>query len=262
MLSRRNALLAPLALAGLPARAQAYPSRQMTWVVGFPPGGSADLIARRMAERLSQEARQPVVVLNRPGAGGTLALEYVASAAPDGHTIVGAGAVSCAAESLYKNPRARLFRDVRMVAIMGATSNVMVVPKASPAATLTQFIAHAKANPGKLTYASTGNGTTPHLCAELFKNATGIELVHVPYKGSGQALTDLISQRVDVMFDNVATAMPYVNGGELRAFAVTASRPNPIAPGVPTLKELGIDLQADSWTGVSVHAKTPPETLR
>lgn len=257
MASRRQVLLLPLVLGLKPAYASTYPERAITWVVGFPAGGSADLIARKITDQLAHELRQSVVVLNKPGAGGTLASQYVAGAAPDGYTLLGAGATVCAAEALYPKLNTRLFRDTRMIAVIGSTSNVMVIPASAPFANLDQFIAFAKANPGKLAYASSGNGATPHLSAELFKAATGVDLMHVPYKGSAQALTDLTSGRVDVMFDNVATAMPLVAANKLRAFAVTASQPNPIAPGIPTLSELGIDLKVDSWSGLCVPANTP-----
>ncbi|WP_326533644.1 Bug family tripartite tricarboxylate transporter substrate binding protein [Pseudorhodoferax sp.] len=259
MIRRRSVLSLPAAMALGPAHAQAYPDRPLNWVVGFPAGGSADMIGRRLTDRFAQEVGQPVVVLNKPGAGGTLATDYVASQAADGYTILGAGATTCVAEALYKNLRSRLFRDVQLIAVTGVTSNVLVMSAASPITSIEALIAYAKANPGKLTYASTGNGTTPHLCAEMFKATAQVDLVHVPYKGSGQALTDLVSRRVDLMFDNVATAMPFVNSGELRAFAVTASNPNPIAPGIPTLREAGIALAVDSWSGASVSSRTPLE---
>ena len=241
---RRRAIVAAACLSALalPAGAQdAYPSRPVNLVVGFAPGGGTDLIARHIAPRLSELLKQPVVVENRAGASGTIAAGAVAKSKADGYSLL-LGHVSSNAMVPAIMPKLSYApdKDFTPIVLIGSVPQVVVVPASSPAKTLAEFIAMAKANKGAVNYASSGQGTQQHFAAELFQLATGTVMTHVPYKGSGAALTDLISGQVDVNFDTVPTVLQHIRAGKLRALAVTTRSRVATLPDVPTVAEAGV----------------------
>ena len=249
------ALVAPVAF----GQAASYPTRPIRLVVPFPPGGATDILARALAQRWSETLGQQVVVDNRPGAGGNIGSELVARAAPDGYTLlmgtVGTHAINA---SLYAKMPYDHVKDFAPVVLVAGVPNVMVVNPAVPAHTVQEFIAYAKANPGKVNFASSGNGTSIHLSGELFKVMTGVQMTHVPYKGSAPALQDLLGGQVQVMFDNLPPSLPHIKAGKLRAVAVTSARRAPALPDVPTIAESGLPgFEASSWFGVLAPAGTP-----
>lgn len=235
-----------------------YPNRPIKWVVPFTPGGAMDSMARAIGERLAQNLGQPVVIENRPGAGGTIGSAQVAKSEPDGHTmmIVSIGhAVNPALYPKLSYDPVKSFEPVSLVAIV---PNVLVVGPGVKANNVSELIAAAKAQPGKLTYASAGNGTTIHLGAELFNAMAGVDIMHVPYKGSAPAMTDLLGRQVDMMFDSVSSAKPHIDSGRLRALAVTTTKRSSVLPNVPTLNEAGLKgYELNGWYAVFVPAKTP-----
>lgn len=244
-IDRRRAIVAAaacLSALALPAGAQeAYPSRPVNLVVGFAPGGGTDLIARQIAPRLSELLKQPVVVENRAGASGTIAAGVVAKAKSDGYTLL-LGHVSSNAMVPAITPKMPYAagKDFAPIVLIGSVPQVVVVPASSPAKTLQEFIAMAKAKKGAVNYASSGQGTQQHFAAELFQLATGTSMTHVPYKGSGAALTDLISGQIDVNFDTVPTVLQHIRAGKLRALAVTTRSRVATLPDVPTVAEAGV----------------------
>lgn len=250
------------------AFAQTWPGRPVRIVVPFPAGGTTDIVARLISAELSQAWGQQVLVENRAGAGGVIGTEAVARAAPDGYTLlmgtVGTHAIN---PSLFEASRQRLpyhaLNDFVPVTNVAAVPNVMVVPAALPATTVAEFIALARRRPGALNMASSGNGTSIHLTGELFKSRTGTFMVHLPYRGSAPALMDLIAGNVQVMFDNLPSALPHIRGGRLRALAVTSREPSPALPGVPTLERAaGLEgFDASSWFGLFAPAATPVEIV-
>jgi tripartite-type tricarboxylate transporter receptor subunit TctC len=245
------------------AWAQSYPAKPIRLVVPFPAGGTTDILARAVAQRLTDDWGQPVVVDNRPGAGGNIGTELVAKAAPDGYTLemgtVGTHAINA---SLYAKLPYDPVKDFAPVILVAGVPNVLVVNPAVPATTLQELIAYAKANPGKLNFASPGNGTSGHLCGELFKVMAGVQMAHVPYKGSAPALHDLIGGQVQLMFDNLPSALPQIKAGKLRALAVTSTTRAPALPDVPTLAEAGVPgYAAASWFGLFAPAGTPPAVV-
>ncbi len=252
MTTSRRALLAAacLALAGPAALAQdSYPSKPITLLVGFPPGGGTDLIARQLAPRLGELLGQPVLVENRAGASGTIAAGAVAKARPDGYTLL-MGHVSSNAMVPAITPRLSYAAatDFSAITLIGSVPQIVVVPMTSPAKNLQEFIAMARAQKGKVNYASSGNGTQQHFAAEMFQLATGTEMTHVPYRGSGAAVTDLISGQVDVNFDTVPTVLQHVKAGKLRALAVTTRTRIAALPEVPTVIESGVaDYEIGAW---------------
>ncbi|HYD62198.1 MAG TPA: tripartite tricarboxylate transporter substrate binding protein [Noviherbaspirillum sp.] len=235
-----------------------FPNRPIKWVVPFTPGGAMDSMARSIGERLAQNLGQPVVIENRPGAGGTIGSSMVAKSEPDGHTmmIVSIGhAVNPALYPKLSYDPVKSFEPVSLVAIV---PNVLVVGPGVKANNVSELIASAKAQPGKLTYASAGNGTTIHLGAELFNAMAGVDIMHVPYKGSAPAVTDLLGRQVDMMFDSVSSAKPHIDSGRLRALAVTTTKRSSVLPNVPTLNEAGLKgYELNGWYAVFVPAKTP-----
>lgn len=235
-----------------------FPSRPIKWVVPFTPGGAMDSMARTIGERLSQNMGQPVIIENRPGAGGTIGSSQVAKSDPDGHTmmIVSIGhAVNPALYPKLSYDPVKSFEPVSLVAIV---PNVLVVGPGVKASNVSELIAAAKAQPGKMTYASAGNGTTIHLGAELFNAMAGVDIMHVPYKGSAPAITDLLGRQVDIMFDSVSSAKPHIDSGRLKALAVTTMKRSSILPNVPTLNEAGLKgYELNGWYAVFVPAKTP-----
>lgn len=250
--------VAVLALVG-PALAQdKYPSRPVTLMVGFSPGGGTDIIARILAPKLSEELGQPVVVENRVGASGTIAAAVVARAKPDGYTmLMGHVSSNAMVPAVMKVPYDPL-KDFTPVVIVGFVPQIVTVPAGSPAKTLPEFIAYVKSGQKKANYASSGTGTQQHLAAELFKQATGAEMLHVPYKGSGQAVNDLIAGVVDVNFDTIPAVLPHIRAGTLRGLAVTSSRRSAILPDLPTVAEAGVPgYDVDTWYMVMGPANLP-----
>jgi tripartite-type tricarboxylate transporter receptor subunit TctC len=235
-----------------------YPSKPITWVVPFPPGGAMDVMARTLGDKLSQSMKQPVVIENRPGAGGSIGSGVVARSAPDGHTMMIVSIGHAVNPSLYPKLSYDAAKDFEPVSLVGIVPNILVAHPSLKANNVKELIAQAKAAPGKLTYASAGNGTTVHLAAELFNSMAGVDVMHVPYKGSAPAVTDLIGGQVNIMFDSVSSAKPYIQSGKLKALAVTTSKRSSIFPNVPTMAESGIPgYELSGWYAVFVPAKTP-----
>ena len=248
---------AAVSIFGGPAAAQEWPTKPVKLVVPFAPGGSTDILGRLVAQKLGEALGQPVVVENKPGAAGNLGTDIVAKSAPDGYTISLGGGSNAVNANLVKNPPFDFVRDLTGLAMIGVSPNLMVVPPSLPVKTAPEFVEFAKKNAGKMNYASSGNGATTHLAAELFKSVTKVQMTHVPFAGSNPALTALMGEQVHVMFDSIITAAPLVRGGKLRALAVTGGTRNPALPDVPTLKETGIDVEAISYFGLYAPAAVP-----
>jgi tripartite-type tricarboxylate transporter receptor subunit TctC len=251
-------LFAATALLGIGAQA-AYPEKPIQIVISFPPAGATDILARAIGQKLSETLGQPVVVENRPGAGGHIGLAAAAKAAPDGYTLYLAAVSNAAiAAAAYSNPAAHLVRDFVPVAGVAAVPHMLVVPAALPAQNVTQLISLIKSQPGKHNFASQGAGTLSHLESELFKAAAGLDLVHVPYKGSSQALPDLMAGRSSMMFDSIPASMPHVKAGKLRVLAVASGKRLGMLPDIPTVDESGLKgFQADNLFGFSAPKGTP-----
>ena len=232
------------------ASAQAYPSRPVRVVIGYPPGGSADITARLMTQWLSERLGQSFIVESRPGGGTNIATEAVINAPPDGYTLLLVAPANAINATLYEKLNHNFLRDIVPVAGLIRFPNVVVVNPEVPVKTIPELIAYAKANPGKLNMASSGNGSTIHMSGELFKMMTGVNMIHVPYRGGALALTDMIGGQVQVMFDNIPTAAEFVRSGKLRGLAVTGAQRSPAVPDVPTLMELGLPVEAYIWLGV------------
>ena len=251
-------IIAGLALAG-PVKAQDYPSKPIRLVVPFAAGGATDVLARLVGERLTASLGQQVVVDNRPGAGGNIGSDLVARAEPDGYTILmGAVGTHAINPSLYPKMPYDPVKDFAPVTLVASVPNVLVVNPEVPANSVQELIDLAKAKPGELNFASSGNGTSIHLSGELFKAMTGTDIVHVPYKGSGPAVTDLLGGQVQMMFDNMPSSLPHVKAGKLRALGVTSAKRSPALPEVPTIAEAGVPgYDATSWFGILAPAGTP-----
>ena len=252
-----------IALASLPAGAQSYPNKSIRFIVAQQPGSQNDVVARMIAPRLAEVLGQPVVVDNRGGAGGAIGFEIMAQTPPDGYTL-GMGSISTLGviPMLPKKPHYDVFKDFAPVTLVSKSPYIVVVHPAVPAKTLKEFVALAKERPGKLNYASSGNGTGVHLTSEMFKLATGINMAHVPYKSAGPATIALLSGEVEVMLNNMIPAMPHLRAGKLRALAVTGSQRSSVVPQVPTVAESGYpNFEATSWQGVVTRAGTPPEVV-
>ncbi|MEO8630222.1 MAG: tripartite tricarboxylate transporter substrate binding protein [Betaproteobacteria bacterium] len=267
MVSRCSAFALACAVASIctsGVRAGDYPDHPVRLVVPFPAGGSADTNARLLGQRLSSNLGQPIIIENRPGAGGNIGTDVVAKAAPDGYTLI-LGSISSHAinVSLYQRLPYDPVKDFAPISLMCTFPNVLVVNPAVPARNVQELIALAKAKPGSLTFASGGNGTTHHLSGELFKQMTGVDMTHVPYKGNAPAMTDLVGGQVQLMFDNIGNALPFIRAGKIRALAVIGPKRSPALPDVPTLAESGLtDYNVTSWFGILAPAKTPPPVLR
>ena len=259
-------LIAALLLAGTaPGRAQSdYPHRSITLIVPFAPGGSTDVIARVIAEAMRADLGQPIVIDNRAGAGGSIGTAAIAQAAPDGYTIgIGTASTLAINPATYRSLSYDVQKDLAPITNIAAVPNIMTVNPALPAAAMPDFIAYAKANPGKLSYGSSGIGSVSHLMGEQFKRATGAELLHVPYRGIGPALNDAIGGHIQVMFDNLPTSLPLVEAGKLRALAVSSTERLPVLSTVPTFAELGLpDLDWMAFFGLIAPAKTPEAITR
>ncbi|MFZ4438789.1 MAG: Bug family tripartite tricarboxylate transporter substrate binding protein [Syntrophales bacterium] len=252
-----------VALSSMPASAQNYPTHPIRFIVAQQPGSQNDVVARLIAPRLAEVLGQPVVIDNRPGAGGAIGFEILAQTPPDGYTLA-MGSISTLGviPMLPKKPHYDVFRDFQPVTLVSKSPYIMVVNPAVPAKSLKEFVALAKARPGTLNYASSGNGTGVHLTSEMFKLATGINMTHVPYKSAGPATVALLSGEVEVMLNNMIPAIPHIRSGKLRALAVTGSQRSSVAPQVPTVSESGYpDFESTSWQGVVVRAGSPPEIV-
>jgi tripartite-type tricarboxylate transporter receptor subunit TctC len=243
------------------AKAQAYPSRPVRLIIGYTPGGSADLTARLMGQWLSERLGQPFVIENRPGGGTNIATEAVVRAAPDGYTLLLAAPANAVNATLYDKLNFNFLRDVEPVAGIIRFPNVVVVNPQVPVKTIPELIAYAKANPGKLNMASSGNGSTIHMSGELFKMLTGINMVHVPYRGGAPALTDMISGQVQVMFDNIPTCAEHVKSGKLRGLAVTSTTRSEVLPDLPTVSDFLPGYEASAWYGIVAPKNTPAEMI-
>jgi tripartite-type tricarboxylate transporter receptor subunit TctC len=258
---RRSLLLGAgacaLAVASRPGGAQSYPARSVRIIVGFGPGGAPDIVARLLAQWLSDRLGQPFVVEIRSGAGGNIATDAVAKSPADGYTLLLAGLPNAINATLYDKLNFNFIRDIAPIAGAISTINLMLVNPAVPAKTVAELIAHAKANPGKLNMASAGNGSPPHLVGELFKMMAGIDMVHVPYRGAGAALSDLIGGQVQVLFLSMLASIEYVRAGKLRALAVTTATRSPVLPDVPAVAEILAGYEATTWWGVAAPRNTP-----
>jgi tripartite-type tricarboxylate transporter receptor subunit TctC len=243
--------------------AETYPDRPVRMLVGFPPGGGTDIMARIIAPKLTEAWREQIVIDNRIGATGTIAATLVARANPDGYTLLmGHLSSNAIAPSLFKVPYDPA-KDFAPISLVGSVPHVLVVHPSVKAQSVKDVIALAKAEPGKLKFPSAGNGTPPHLAGELFKLMTGVDMQHVPYKGSGQSVADLIAGHVPLSFDSTPTVLPYLAAGRLRAIAVTTLKRSPVLPNVPTLDESGLKgYQVGSWYGMFAPAGTPPGLVR
>jgi tripartite-type tricarboxylate transporter receptor subunit TctC len=265
-LPRRTFLHLAAGAAALPAvsrvaRAQAYPTRPVRIVVGLAPGGTNDIVARLMGQWLSERLGQPFVIDNRPGAASNIATEAVARAAADGYTLLLSSLNNAISATLYERLNFNFIRDITAVAGILRTPNVMVVNPSVPAKSVPEFIAYAKANPGKLNMASPGNGTSLHVVGELFKMMTGVNMVHVPYRGGGPALTDLLGGQVQVYFTGTVSSIEYIKTGRLRALAVTTATRSEALPDVPTVSEFVPGYEASGWFGVGAPKSTPTEII-
>jgi tripartite-type tricarboxylate transporter receptor subunit TctC len=264
IVSTRRSILAAGALLPLSAtfaRAQTYPSRPIRFIVGYPPGGTTDVLARLIAEPLGKRLGQQVLVENRPGAGNNIGTELVVSAPPDGHTILLVNPANGINNSLYRSLTFNFAPDIAPVAGITRSPNIMEVGPRIPAKTVAEFIAYCKANPGKVNMASSGVGTSVHMSGELFKAMTGVDMVHVPYKGAGPALTDMLAGNADVLFDNLPSSIGHIRSGGLRALAVTTAVRSPALPDVPTVAETVPGYEASAWFGIGAPKRTPPEIV-
>jgi tripartite-type tricarboxylate transporter receptor subunit TctC len=254
-------LIAALAIAG-PALAQTYPSQPIKLIAPFPPGGSVDIMARLIAEPLGRGLGQRIVIENRSGASGNIGMEAAARAAADGYTIVLNTIPLVTNQSLFDKLSWDPIRDFAPIGMVATSPHVLVVPAKVPVRSVDELVGLARSKPGKLSYASAGVGTTFHFCAEMFKDATGTFILHVPYRGGGPALLDTLAAQVDMSFPTLSAALPHVKAGTLRALAVTDTRRSPLLPDVPTLQEAGVkDFQFTQWLALLAPAKTPPAVV-
>jgi tripartite-type tricarboxylate transporter receptor subunit TctC len=260
-----TAVVAALGLLAAPLSGaqSSYPTKPVRLVVPFPAGGTTDILARAAAQKLSESWGQQVIVDNRPGAGGNIGAELVAKAPPDGYTLlmgtVGTHAINA---SLYSKMPYDHVKDFAPAILVAGVPNVLVVNPSVPVNSVQELIAYAKANPGKLNFASSGSGTSIHLSGELFKSLTGVQMTHVPYKGSAQALTDLVGGQVQLMFDNLPSSLAFIKAGKLKALAVTSTTRAAALPDVPTMVEAGVPgFEASAWFGILAPAGTPREAI-
>jgi tripartite-type tricarboxylate transporter receptor subunit TctC len=243
------------------ARAQTYPTRPVRLIVGFPAGGPTDVYARIIGQWLSERLGQQFIIENHPGASSNIATEMVVNAPPDGYTLLLVAPPNTINSTLYDKPKFNFIRDIAPVAGLVRTIYVMVVHPSVPAKTVPEFIAYAKANPGKINMASAGNGTPHHVSGELFKMMTGVEMLHVPYRGAAPALIDLVGGRVHVMFDNMTSSIEFIRAGKLRPLAVTAATRSPLLPDIPTVDDFVPGFEASANFGVGAPTNTPTDTI-
>ena len=266
MTSRRTAIL--LIATGISAIASAgaasaldYPTRPVRFIVGYPAGGATDILARLIGQRLSERLGENFVIENKPGAGNNIGTESVTNAEPDGYTVFLVNPANFINATLYTNLRFNFIRDIAPVASFTRVPNVMTVALGVPAKTVAEFIAWVKANPGKVNMASSGNGTSVHLSGEMFMAMTGAKMEHIPYKGAAPAITDLLGDRVQVIFDNMPSIVQHIHSGKLRALAVTTATRSPELPDVPSLSETVPGYEASALFGMGAPKKTPPEII-
>ena len=263
--TRRTALqLAALALASVAgaAHAQAWPSKPVSLVVPFPAGGTTDVLARALAERLSPAIGQPVIVENKPGAGATIGADYVAKAKADGHTLLIGAVHHTIASSVYKKLPYDFQKGFEPVTVIAMVPNVLVVNASTPAKNVNELVALIKAKPAEASYGSNGNGTAQHLIGTQFQQQTGTRLQHIPYKGSGPLATDLLGGQILMSFDTITPVLPHIKAGKLRPLAVTTAKRSPALPDVPTLQEAGLkDFDIGTWFGVLAPVGTPKPVL-
>src|SRR5262245_29258206 len=262
-LPRRKILHLVAGAAALPAVAwaQAYPTRPLRIIVGISAGDSADILTRLIASWLSERLGQQFIIENRPGAGGNIGVEAVVKSAADGYTLLLVGPNNAINATLYVKLNFNFIRDIIPIASVSRGPNVIVVNPSVPAKTLPEFIAYAKAKPGRLNMASPGNGTPPHVAGELFKMMAGVNIVHVPYRGGAAALTDLVGGQVQVMFPATAASIEYIRAGKLRALAVTTTTRSQALPEIPTVGEFVVGYEASSWNGAGAPKGTPSEVI-
>jgi tripartite-type tricarboxylate transporter receptor subunit TctC len=266
MITRRTAILliatgiSAIAWAGA-ASALDYPTRPVRFIVGYPAGGATDILARLIGQRLSERLGQNFVIENKPGAGNNIGTEFVTNAEPDGYTVFLVNPANFINATLYTNLRFNFIRDIAPVASFTRVPNVMTVALGVPAKTVAEFIAWVKANPGKVNMASSGNGTSVHLSGEMFMAMTGAKMEHIPYKGAAPAITDLLGDRVQVIFDNMPSIVQHIHSGALRALAVTTATRSPELPDVPSLSETVPGYEASALFGMGAPKKTPPEII-
>jgi len=257
------ALALTVFLAGIGSAVAAdYPTRTVKWVVPYPPGGSTDVLARIMSQWFSEKMGQSFVIENKAGGGNNIGVELVVKAAPDGYTMLLVNPANGINTTLYKNLPFNFLTDIAPVAGLVRTPNVMEVNTSFPARTVPEFIAYCKANPGKINMASSGSGTSVHLSGELFKFMTGCDMLHVPFKGAGPALVELMSGQVHVIFDNLPSSAAHLQGGRIRAIAVTSAEREPSLPGVPTVAETIPGYEATAWFGIGMPRGTPAEIIQ
>lgn len=255
-------LIAAASMVAAPAAMAAYPDKPIRLIVGFSAGGTTDVVARIVGKEVGEALGQPVVVENRPGAGSNIAAEMVARADPDGYTLLMVAVTSAINHTLYKNLKFDLIEDFDPVALAVRVPNVLVVNPEVKANSVDELVALLKANPGKINFASSGSGTSIHMAGELFKLRAGVDVAHIPYKGSANALTDLIGGQVEYMFDNMPSAWPHVESGKLRALAVTTADRSKTASNLPTMQEAGFqDFDVSSWFGVIGPKGLPAEAI-
>jgi tripartite-type tricarboxylate transporter receptor subunit TctC len=265
-LPRRQFLQLCAATAAVPmlprnAWALDYPTKPVRWIVGYPAGGSADTVSRILAQWLTERLGQPVLIENKPGAGTNISLQATISAPADGYTMVYLATSASVNRLLFEQAPVDVLQDIAPVSGLADFPFVLVVNKSIPATTVAEFIAYAKATPGKISMASFGAGTSSHLAGELFQSMAGVKLVHVPYRGEAFALADMISGHVEVMFDTLSAALPHIRSGALRALAMAGKTRNEMLPDVPTVGETVPGYEAMSWGGIGVRRGTPPEII-
>ena len=243
------------------ASAADYPTRAIKWVVGYPPGGATDIIARLIGQRLSERLGQQFVIENKPGAGNNIATESVINADPDGYTVLLVNPANYINASLYANLKFNVVRDIAPVAAFNRVPNVMTVNNNVPAKTVAEFIAYVKANPGKVNLASSGNGTSVHLSGEMFMAMSGAKMQHVPYRGAAPAITDLLGGQVQVIFDNMPSILQHVRAGSVRALGVTSTAKSSLLPDVPTVAETVPGYEATALFGMGAPKNTPKEII-
>ncbi|MGH8034066.1 MAG: tripartite tricarboxylate transporter substrate binding protein [Lysobacterales bacterium] len=254
--------LAVLGLAASSAMAQAWPARPISLIVPFPAGGTTDVLARAVGQELSKSLGQPVIVESKPGAGATLGADFVAKSKPDGYTLLMGAVHHTIATSVYRKLPYDFQKDFAPISVVALVPNVLVVNPGAPAKNVKELLALAKAEPGKLTYGSNGNGTGQHLIGAQFEGMGGVQMLHVPYKGSGPLTTDLLGGQITMSFDTITPVLPHIKAGKLRALAVTTGKRSPALPDVPTLDESGLKgFNLGTWFGVLAPAATPKEIV-
>ena len=250
-----------VALAAGSAFAVDYPAHPVKWVVPYPPGGTTDTLARIIAQWLSEKMGQQFIIENKPGGGNNIGTEYALRSPPDGYTMLLVNPANGINQTLYRNLNFDIVKDMQAVAGLVRSPNVMEVTNSFPAKNVPEFIEYCKKNPGKINMASSGSGTSVHMSGELFMMLTGCKMTHIPYKGAGPALTDLIAGQVHVLFDNLPSSIGHIRGGRIRALAVTTSEPSAALPGIPTVAQTVPGYEASAWFGIGMPKGTPRDVV-